>query len=183
MIRRPPRSTLFPYTTLFRSVFGEPSTGASNDIQHASGLARMMVRDYGMSVALGPVSLGDEHGPTFLGVKGLETRVYSEQTALEVDREVQTLVLEAQDRARDLVRQHREKLGMMAARLLTAEVVEEEEIQRLWGPKVVRPGTIDSRGHAEAPPDNPNHPAAAHERASWVQPQAVAGTLPKDEEP
>ncbi|HEX9308569.1 MAG TPA: ATP-dependent zinc metalloprotease FtsH [Anaeromyxobacter sp.] len=164
-------------------VFGEPSTGASNDIQHATGLARMMVRDYGMSVALGPVSLGDEHGPTFLGVKGLETRMYSEQTALEVDREVQTLVLEAQDRARDLVRQHREKLGMMAARLLTAEVVEEEEIQRLWGPKVVRPGTIDSRGHAEAPPDNPNHPAAAHERASWVQPEAVAGTLPKDEEP
>jgi len=164
-------------------VFGEPSTGASNDIQHASGLARMMVRDYGMSVTLGPVSLGDEHGPTFLGVKGLETRVYSEQTALEVDREVQTLVVEAQERARDLVRQHRDKLGMMAARLLTAEVVEEEEIQRLWGPKVVRPETIDSRGHAEAPPENPNHPAAAQEgRASWVQPQAVAGTAPKDDE-
>jgi cell division protease FtsH len=166
-------------------VFGEPSTGASNDLQHATGLARLMVRDYGMSATLGPVSLGDEHGPGFLGVKGLEPRAYSDQTALEVDREVQTMVLEAQERARSLVHAHREKLDALAARLLTAEVVEEEEIQRLWGPKVVRPGTIEGRGHAEAPPENPNHPgAAAREgRATWaLPPQATAGTLPGDEE-
>ncbi len=158
-------------------VFGEPSTGASNDLQLSTGLARMMVRDYGMSPALGPVSLGDQGAPSFLGLKGLEPRAYSEQTALEVDREVQSLVLDAQERARELVRHHRDKLDMMAARLLTAEVVEEEEIQRLWGPKVVRPGTIESRGHAEAPPESPNRPSAAHERASWV-PQAVAGIAP-----
>jgi cell division protease FtsH len=156
-------------------VFGEPSTGASNDLQHATGLARMMVRDYGMSQAIGPISLGEQGGPGFLGMKGLEQRAYSEQTALEVDREVHALVLEAQERARDLVRQNRDKLDMMAARLLTAEVVEEEEIQRLWGPKVVRPGTIESRGHAEAPPESPNRPGAvAHERSAWTVPQAVA---------
>jgi cell division protease FtsH len=161
-------------------IFGEPSTGASNDLQHATGLARMMVRDYGMSAALGPVSLGDQGGPSFLGMKGLEQRAYSDQTALEVDREVQAMVLEAQERARELVRHHRDKLDMMAARLLTAEVVEEEEIQRLWGPKIVRPGTIESRGHAEAPPESPNRPAAAHEgRAAWTVPQAVAGTSPE----
>ncbi len=159
-------------------VFGEPSTGASNDLQHATGLARMMVRDYGMSLAIGPIALGEERGPGFLGIKGLEPRPYSDQTALEVDREVQSVVLEAQERAREIVRAHRDKLETVAARLLTAEVVEEEEIQRLWGPKVVRPGTIDSRGHAEAPPESPNRPAA-HERASWV-PQAVAGT-PREE--
>jgi cell division protease FtsH len=163
-------------------VFGEPSTGASNDLQQATGVARMMVRDYGMSGALGPVSLGEQGGPTFLGVKGFEQRSYSDQTALEVDREVQTIVLEAQERARDLVRHHREKLDMMAARLLTAEVVEEEEIQRLWGPKVVRPGTIDSRGHTEAPPDEPNRPTAGHERSAWTVPQAVAGTKREGED-
>jgi cell division protease FtsH len=158
-------------------VFGEPSTGASNDLQQATGLARMMVRDYGMSTALGPVSLGEERGPTFLGLKSLEARTYSEQTALEVDREVQGMVLEAQDRAREIVRQHRDKLDAMAARLLTSEVVEEEEIQRLWGLKVTRPGTIDGRGHAEAPPENPNLPVAAGEgRPAWTIPQAVAGT-------
>jgi cell division protease FtsH len=158
-------------------VFGEPSTGASNDLQQATGLARMMVRDYGMSAALGPVSLGEERGPTFLGIKSFESRSYSEQTALEVDREVQAMVLEAQDRAREVVRQHRDKLDAMAARLLTAEVVEEEEMSRLWGAKVTRPGTIEGRGHEEAPPESPNHPVAAGEgRAAWTIPQAVAGT-------
>jgi cell division protease FtsH len=164
-------------------VFGEPSTGASNDLQAATGVARMMVRDYGMSAALGPVSLGDERGPGFLGVKGLEPRAYSDQTALEVDREVQMLVVEAQERARELVRRFREKLDAMAARLLTAEVVEEEEIQRLWGPKVVRPGTIESRGHPEAPPEAPNRPLAMTDdgRGGWTVPQAAAGTLPEGE--
>ncbi len=156
-------------------VFGEPSTGASNDLQQATAVARMMVRDYGMSAVLGPVALGEERG--FLGVKGLESRSYSEQTALEVDREVQAMVLEAQERARDLVRGHRDKLDMMAARLLTAEVVEEEEITRLWGPKVTRPGTIEGRGHEESPPENPNRPVAGGEgRPVWTVPHAVEGT-------
>jgi cell division protease FtsH len=157
-------------------VFSEPSTGASNDLQQATAVARMMVRDYGMSAALGPVSLGEERGG-FLGVKGLESRSYSEQTALEVDREVQAMVLEAQDRAREIVRQHRDKLDMMAARLLTAEVVEEEEMTRLWGPKVTRPGSIESRGHEESPPDTPNRPVAGGDgRPVWTVPQAVANT-------
>jgi len=155
-------------------VFGEPSTGASNDLQQATGLARMMVRDYGMSSTIGPLSLGDDHGPSFLGLKAMEPRNYSDQTALEVDREVQSLVVEAQERARAIVRGNRDKLDAMAARLLTAEVVEEEGIERLWGPKVVRPGTIDGRGHTEAPPENPNRPAAAGEgRPAWTVPQAT----------
>jgi cell division protease FtsH len=163
-------------------VFGEPSTGASNDLQHATGVARMMVRDYGMSRVLGPVSLGEERGPSFLGMKGFETRVYSEQTALEVDREVQALVVEAQERARSLVHGHRDKLDAMAARLLTAEVVEEEEIERLWGPKVTRPGTIDSRGHTEAPPENPNRPAAASDgRPAWTHATAAEAAAGTDE--
>jgi cell division protease FtsH len=124
------------------------------------------------------VSLGDEHGPTFLGIKTAETRSYSEQTALEVDREVQAMVMDALERAREIVRANRDKLDAMAARLLTAEVVEEEEITRLWGQKSTRPGTIDGRGHAEAPPENPNHPIAAggEGRQAWTVPQAVAHT-------
>jgi cell division protease FtsH len=151
-------------------VFGEPSTGASNDLQQASGLARMMVRDYGMSHALGPVSLGDQGGPSFLGIKGMEQRVYSEQTALEVDREVQSMVVEAQERARELVRRHRDRLDAMAARLLTTEVIEEEEITRLWGPKASRPG-MEGPGHTESPPENPNRPVAVSERRAFVIPQ------------
>ncbi|HVO18997.1 MAG TPA: ATP-dependent zinc metalloprotease FtsH [Anaeromyxobacter sp.] len=132
-------------------VFGEPSTGASNDLQQATGLARLMVRDYGMSTVLGPVALGEGGGPGFLGVKGLEQRSYSEQTALEVDREVHSLVLEAQERARELIRRHRDKLDAVAARLLTTEVIEEEGLAALWGPKVVRAGLAEGGGPPAAP--------------------------------
>ena len=154
-------------------IFGEPSTGASNDLQQATGLARMMVRDYGMS-GLGPVALSDEHGPSFLGVRPPETRSYSDRTALEIDREVQAFVTKAQERARELIRRHRDKLDMMAARLLAVEVVDEEEIVRMWGPKVERPGGLESRGHAEAPPEHPMQLLPGEE--VWPAPQAMART-------
>ena len=155
-------------------IFGEPSTGAANDLQQATALARLMVRDYGMS-ALGPVTLSDDRGPSFLGLKGPETRTYSDRTALEVDREVQAMVMQAQDRARDIVRRHRDKLDMLAARLLAIEAVEEEEIVRLWGPKAEPPGGLESRGHQEAPPEHPSHPVAAG--GAWT-PQATAAAHP-----
>jgi cell division protease FtsH len=157
-------------------IFGEPSTGASNDLQQATGLARMMVRDYGMS-GLGPVALSDDRAPTFLGIKGPESRMYSDRTALEVDREVQALVLEAQERAREVLRRERDKLHMLAARLLSVEVVEEEEMVRLWGPKVERPGGVEGRGHTEAPPEHPSTPLSAGAARAWssVPPEEQAG--------
>jgi cell division protease FtsH len=133
-----------------------------------------------MSGLLGPVSLGDERGPGFLGLKGLESRVYSDQTALEVDREVQSMVLEAQERARGILRSNRDKLEMMAARLLSVEVIEEDEITRLWGPKATRPGTIESPGHTEAPPENPTRPVAVSDEPNWSVPNAVSHTIPED---
>jgi len=168
-------------------VFGEPSTGASNDLLQATGLARLMVRDYGMS-ALGPVALSDDRGPSFLGIKVPEPRNYSDRTALEIDREVQALVLEAHERASEVLRKHKDKLHALAARLLTAEVVEEEELVRLWGPKVERVGGLGGRGHEEAPHERPNHPLSAEGAPSsaWVQPGAVArrlGSDPHDTDP
>jgi cell division protease FtsH len=164
-------------------IFGEPSTGASNDLQQATALARLMVRDYGMS-SLGPVALSDDRGPSFLGIRTPEQRTYSDHTALEVDREVTAFVIEAQERARDVIRRHRDKLDMLAARLLTAEVVEEEEMVRLWGPKVERPGGLEGKGHAEAPPEHPSRPVAAEGAAStWSAPRAVAGTADGQGEP
>jgi cell division protease FtsH len=155
-------------------IFGEPSTGASNDLQQATGLAKMMVRDYGMS-RLGPVALSDNSGTTFLGLKAPENRTYSEQTALEVDREIQSFVVEAQERAREVIRRHRDKLDALAARLLAVEVVEEEEMARLWGPKVERPGGFMGRGHSEAPPEDPNHPHREAAERGWPVTQAATG--------
>jgi cell division protease FtsH len=129
--------------------FGEISSGAASDLQQATSLARMMVRDYGMSDAVGPLALTEERGPAFLGIKLSDGRSFSEETARLIDREVRALVMEAEARAQQVLDAHREKLDALAARLLAVEVVEEEEIVRLWGPKVVRPGW-EPKSHPEA---------------------------------
>jgi cell division protease FtsH len=159
-------------------IFGEPSTGASNDLQQATHVARLMVRDYGMSAEVGPVTLSDDRGPTFLGVKVPESRSYSDQTALAVDREVQALVVEAQERARELIRRYREKLESAAARLLATEVIEEDELTRLWGPKAERPGGLEGRGRVEAPPEPPGAPAATGDGGrSWPVREVAQGVF------
>ncbi|MEN9796936.1 MAG: hypothetical protein RL653_632 [Pseudomonadota bacterium] len=116
---------------------GEISTGAANDLQQATDVARLMVREYGMS-ALGPVALGPERSSVFLKSAGVPAAPqYSERTAQEVDREVHRLVSEALDRARATLEAHRPRVQAVAARLLTHEVVEEERLRELLGPKVI----------------------------------------------
>jgi len=114
---------------------GEVSTGASNDLKQATDIAKMMVRDYGMS-SLGPVALGAEQGPGFLRSAGVpEVRSYSEQTARMVDEEIRKMVSEALDRAREVLTVNRDKVEALAARLLATEVIDEDEIRLILGPK------------------------------------------------
>jgi len=116
---------------------GEISTGAANDFKQATEIARLMVRDYGMSGALGPVTLGQDQSNVFLRSSiGPEVRDYSEQTARLVDEEIRGIVTEALERARTTLRKHRDKVEALAARLLSTEVVEEDELRRILGPKV-----------------------------------------------
>jgi cell division protease FtsH len=136
---------------------GQISTGASNDIKQATEIARMMVRDYGMS-SLGPVALGADQGPGFLRSAGLpESRSYSEQTARMVDEEVHKMVSEALDRARQVLHTHRDKVQKLAARLLATEVIEEEAMTLILGPKVVAEGEL----HPEARQVISAHPVAS----------------------
>jgi cell division protease FtsH len=115
---------------------GEISTGAANDFKQATEIARLMVRDYGMSDVIGPVSLGEERSNVFLRSAAMpEFRVQSERTAQMVDQEIRSLVTEALERARDILRNHRDKVEALAARLRAVEVVENEELQRILGPK------------------------------------------------
>jgi cell division protease FtsH len=116
---------------------GEVSTGAANDLQQATEIARLMVREYGMSEELGPLSLTEPNRPAFLKSAGLpEGRQLSERTARVVDEEVRKLTAEALERARQTLRAHRDKVEALAARLLATEVIEEEELRSLLGPKV-----------------------------------------------
>jgi cell division protease FtsH len=116
-------------------VVGSVSTGASNDFKQATEIARLMVTEYGMSDALGPVSYGERSRSPFLrgveGMAGLTDRGFSERTQRRIDQEITRLVEEAMQRARDLVVRHREALGRVAARLLQTEVVEGDELRRI----------------------------------------------------
>jgi len=138
---------------------GEVSTGAANDFKQATEIARLMVRDYGMSEVIGPVSLGDERSNTFLRSAALpEFRVQSERTAQLVDQEIRSLVTEALERAREILRGNRDKVEALAARLRAAEVVEHEELRRILGPKATpenvaaAPTHNGSSGMEEHPP-------------------------------
>ena len=114
---------------------GSVSTGASNDFKQATEIARLMVTEYGMSEALGTVSLAERSRSPFLnnapGGGGMTDKNYSERTQRRVDEEVSRFLEEAISRARDLVTRHRDALAKVAARLLATEVMEGDELRRI----------------------------------------------------
>jgi cell division protease FtsH len=113
-------------------VFEEISTGASNDLQQATEVARAMVAEYGMSDSVGPVAFGRTGPPPMLTVPGVErTEPVAEETAREIDLEVKRLMTEAYERASEALRQHRAALDAVVRRLLDREVVDGEEVRAL----------------------------------------------------
>ena len=112
-------------------VFNEITTGASNDIQQATELARRMVCEYGMSEKLGPISYSDEEEHLFLGREIARTRTHSEETAKLIDVEVRRLIDVAMTKARDLITQNQDKLEAIAQALLKYESVTGDEVAML----------------------------------------------------
>jgi cell division protease FtsH len=111
---------------------GEISTGAQNDLQRASDIARAMVTELGMSDRLGAVSFETQRRGRFLEMPfGSERGNYAEETAREIDAEVRRLVREAQERAREVLTRHRATLDRVAKRLLEKEVIEGEELRAI----------------------------------------------------
>jgi cell division protease FtsH len=141
---------------------GSISTGASNDLKQATEIARMMVVEYGMSDAIGPINLAERRS-TFLngekGFGGFGDKNYSERMQRRIDEEVSRLLEEAMSRARSLVSEHRDALSRVAARLLAVEVIEGDELRRILReagalvPEKRGPGVDDERhGEIVAPP-------------------------------
>ena len=114
-------------------MFGDVTTGASNDIERASQIARRMVTEYGMSKRLGPVAFGKREEMVFLGREIAEQRNYSEEVAREIDKEVSDLIEEAYERARKLLLANRTLLVESSDRLKEVETLEGEELQGLLG--------------------------------------------------
>jgi cell division protease FtsH len=115
------------------TVFGTFTTGAGNDIERATELARKMVCEWGMSPKLGPVSFGKQDDQVFLGREMSTGNNYSEQTAIEIDQEIRQIISTQYDRCMQLLRDNREALERMAEALLEYETLEGAEVDRLIG--------------------------------------------------
>ncbi len=113
-------------------IFGEVTTGASNDIERVTKIARSMVTEYGMSSRIGPMALGHKEELVFLGRDFGEQRNYSEQTAREVDEEIRRIIQEAFDKAYHVLLQNKTRLIMISERLIKEETLEGPVFESLF---------------------------------------------------
>ncbi|MBW1799313.1 MAG: ATP-dependent zinc metalloprotease FtsH [Deltaproteobacteria bacterium] len=112
-------------------VFGEISTGAQNDLERSSELARNMICSYGMSEKLGALTFGKKHASLFLGTEYGEEKNYSEETAREIDAEVSAVIQESYQRVKTLLKEKRPTLDALAAKLEEKEVLSGEEVESI----------------------------------------------------
>src|SRR5262249_35561103 len=113
---------------------GEISTGAQNDLQRATDIARAMVTEFGMSDALGAINYDGAKRPRFLDIPLPQERgLYAEQTAEKIDAEIKRILSDAHSTARRILTEHRGNLETVTRRLLEVEVMEGEELRRLLG--------------------------------------------------
>ena len=115
-----------------RLIFGDTTTGASNDIEKATDLARRMVTEFGMSDKLGPLSFGKRDELVFLGREIGEQRNYSDEVARTIDEEVRAIIDKAYERATEVLTTHRDKLIALAEKLVAEETVDAEAFEALF---------------------------------------------------
>jgi len=114
-------------------IFSEPTTGAANDIERATKIAKQMVTEYGMSEALGPMQFGQKNGEVFLGRDFQNTPDYSEEVAARIDAEVRRLIESAHGVARNILTAHKKVLDNLAGALIEKETLDTEEAMRILG--------------------------------------------------
>ena len=116
-------------------VIGDVTTGASQDIKQATGIARAMVTKFGMSEKLGLINYEQEDDEIFIGRDLAHTRAYGERVATIIDEEVKRIVDEAYEKARSLIRSHEDVLHRSAELLIRKEKISREEFEALFGPE------------------------------------------------
>ncbi len=119
-------------------VFDDITSGAGNDIERVTQIARQMVTRLGMSSEMGPMVYGQKEELIFLGREISEQRDYSEAVAEQIDREVRKLVSEAHERARAILMEYRDKLDAVAGKLLEVETLTKEEFEQIFPPPVTK---------------------------------------------
>jgi cell division protease FtsH len=146
-------------------VFGEITTGASSDLRSVTKIARAMVTQFGMSTLLGARVYGEKQEMVFLGREISEQRDYSEAVAEQIDNEVRQIIDAQYQRARDVLETNRDKLDLIAQRLLEIETLEAEEFSALMegeDPQTVPPGS--------SPPETSQPSPTESEQRKWNAP-------------
>ena len=134
-------------------VFSEITTGASNDLEKVTATAKQMVMRFGMSEKLGPRVFGHDHGQPFLGREFSAEPDYSDEIAREIDDEIRRIVEAAHQRAKDLLTEHRDSLGVISEILVKRETIEKEEFEGL-----LAGATEEEVFGSETPPPGPPIP-------------------------
>src|SRR5438034_7480003 len=152
------------------------TTGAGNDLERATELARRMVCEWGMSDEMGPLTFGKKEEQIFLGREIAQHQDYSEDTALKIDQEVKRFVTDSYQRARKLLTANKETLVKMAEALLAREVLDAEQVKRIAAglPLDEQPQPVAARTAVEEDEPRPR----AKERAPIVP--ALNKPLPQE---
>ena len=161
-------------------VFGDTTTGASNDIEKATNLARAMVTQYGMSDKLGPLTFGKKEEMIFLGREISEQRNYSDEVAAKIDEEVREIIDRAYDRAKEALTQQRAVLDRLAGLLVEKETIEGEEFESLFtGILPPRSKSPTPRRTSEAQPEGGETPVEEGEAPGGEGPRRRRGPAPQ----
>ena len=161
-------------------VFQEPTTGAGDDIQKATLLARSMVTQYGMSAKLGAVKYGTNTGEPFLGRNYGHERDYSDAVAAEIDNEVRTLIELAHDEAWEILVEYRDVLDTMVLELIEKETVSQKDLERICTRVAKRKPISPYNGYGKRRPPVAQpvpvvtEPGREPDRDSWREPDPVA---------
>ncbi len=114
-------------------IFNESTTGAQNDIEQVTDIARKMICEWGMSRELGPIAYGKKEEPIFLGKEIARHKDYSEETAKQIDREVKDIVEYCLKKAKEILTRNKEKLVLLAKTLVEKETLDDSDVRKLLG--------------------------------------------------
>jgi cell division protease FtsH len=114
-------------------IYDETTTGAQNDLEQATEIARRMVCEWGMSAELGPITYGQKEEPIFLGKEIARHKDYSEETAKKIDAEIKRIVTRSLEQASRILTEQKDKLKLLAGKLMTKETMDDDEIRALLG--------------------------------------------------
>ncbi|MEZ0108784.1 cell division protease FtsH [Catenulispora sp. EB89] len=162
-------------------VFHDPTTGASNDIEKATNIARAMVTQYGMTERLGPIKFGKDSGEVFLGRDMGHQRDYSEEIASIVDEEVKRLIEGAHDEAWEVLVEYRDVLDQLVLELLEKETLNKEQIATIFASVVKRPqrpawiGSSRRTLQSRPPVQTPRELEAARSAANGTVTDSIIG--------